>query len=102
MTASSQNTSTGQLAVKAVDGSADGYPGDYTHEWATTGQGAGAWLKLSWAGAYAISRIVLNDRPNTNDRITAATLQFSDGTSIATGSLPNDGSPSPSTSRCAP
>ena len=68
VTASSQNTSTGQLAVKAVDGSADGYPGDYTHEWATTGQGAGAWLKLSWASAYAISRIVLNDPPQQDEQ----------------------------------
>ena len=33
---------TGQLVSKAVDGVADGYPGDYTREWATVGQGAGA------------------------------------------------------------
>ena len=38
-TASSQNTSTGQLASKAIDGVIDGYPGDYTNEWATVGQG---------------------------------------------------------------
>ena len=88
-----QNTLTGQLAVKAVDGSADGYPGDYTHEWATTGQGAGAWLKLSWASAYAIAASCSTTAPTpTRTCLTAATLQFSDGTSIATGSLPNNGS----------
>ena len=38
VTASSQNTSTGQLATKAVDGSTLGYPTDYTHEWATVGR----------------------------------------------------------------
>ncbi len=92
VTASTQNTSTGQLAVKAVDGSAAGYPGDYTREWATTGQGAGAWLNLTWPTAYSVSRIVLHDRPNTNDQITGATLRFSDGGTLTTGALPNDGS----------
>ena len=102
VTASSQNTSTGQLAVKAVDGSADGYPGDYTHEWATTGQGAGAWLKLSWASAYAISRIVLNDRPTPTTvspppRCSSATARAS-----PPAPCPTTAAPSPSTSRCAP
>ncbi|MGZ6295092.1 MAG: PIG-L family deacetylase, partial [Candidatus Limnocylindrales bacterium] len=31
--ASSQNASTGQTALKAVDGSSEGYPADYSHEW---------------------------------------------------------------------
>jgi uncharacterized repeat protein (TIGR02543 family) len=35
VTASTQNTSTKQTAVKAVDGVIDGYPGDYTKEWAS-------------------------------------------------------------------
>ena len=39
-----------------------------------------------------VDKIVLYDRPNTNDQITAATLSFSDGSSLSTGSLPNDGS----------
>ena len=41
-TASSQNTSTSQTASKAIDGVIDGYPGDYTREWATNGGGAAA------------------------------------------------------------
>jgi hypothetical protein len=92
VTASSQNASTGQLAVKAVDGVIDGYPGDYTREWATVSQKVGAWLKLTWTSAYVIDHVVLYDRPNTNDRITSATLSFSDGTSVTVGALNNAGS----------
>ena len=42
VTASSQNTSTGQTAAKAIDGSKTGYPGDYTKEWATLGGKTGS------------------------------------------------------------
>jgi len=92
VTASSENTSTGQLAVKAVDGSTAGYPGDYTHEWATNGQGVGAWLNLAWASPQTLTSISLFDRPNLNDQIIGATITFSDGSSLPVGTLPNDGS----------
>jgi len=91
VTASSQNTSTNQQAVKAVDGVADGYPGDYTKEWATLGQKAGAWLELNWSTTYQIDRIVLHDRPNNDDQITGATLAFSDGSTVMVGPLTNSG-----------
>jgi LmbE family N-acetylglucosaminyl deacetylase len=91
VTASSQNTQTGQTAAKAVDGVIDGYPGDYTREWATVGQKAGAWLKLAWSAPYTVSSVILYDRPNLNDNITGATLTFSDGSSVAVGPLNNDG-----------
>jgi hypothetical protein len=91
VTASSQNTSTSQQAVKAVDGVVDGYPGDYTREWATLSEGAGAWLELNWSRAYQVDRVVLHDRPNGNDQITAATLTFSDGSTVAVGALNNTG-----------
>ncbi len=91
-TASSQNTSTNQTANKAIDGVIDGYPGDYTKEWATAGTGAGSWLKLTWTSPQTVSRIVLYDRPNLNDQITGGTLQFSDGSSVAVGTLNNNGS----------
>lgn len=45
-TASSQNTSTGQTADKAIDGVVDGYLADYTKECATMGAGAVNWLLL--------------------------------------------------------
>ncbi len=92
VTASSENASTGQLAVKAVDGSTSGYPGDFTREWATIGGKAGSWLKLSWSASQTLTRVVLYDRPNLNDQVTSATLTFSDGSVVAVGTLPNDGS----------
>jgi hypothetical protein len=69
----------------------DGYPGDYTREWATVGQLAGAWIQLDWSGAVQVSQVTLHDRPNAVDRVQAGTLLFSDGTSVAVGMLPNDG-----------
>ena len=92
VTASTQNTSTAQTAVKVIDNNTTGYPAaDYSHEWATLGQGAGAWVKLTWTGAQTIGKIVLYDRPNTTDQITAGTLTFSNGTTVAVGPLNNDG-----------
>ena len=93
VTASSENTATGQLAVKAVDGVADGYPGDYTKEWATLNEKSGAWLQLTWSSAYLVDRIVLYDRPNTGDQILSATLSFSDGSISWTEALDNQGGP---------
>ena len=91
VTASSESTWSQQTAAKAVDGVVGGYPGDYTREWATNGQGVGAWIQLTWAAAQTLDRIVLYDRPNANDQILAGTLLFSDGTTIAVGPLDNAG-----------
>jgi LmbE family N-acetylglucosaminyl deacetylase len=91
VTASSQNTADGQTAVKAVDGVADGYPGDHRAEWATTGGRDGSRLSLVWPSARTIDQVVLHDRPNTSDRITGATLAFSDGSTVAVPALPDDG-----------
>lgn len=90
-TASSENTANGQLAIKAIDGVIDGYPGDYTREWATVGQGAGAWIKLAWSSYYVIDRVILYDRPNSSDQILSATLTFDDGSTVAVGPLDNSG-----------
>ncbi|MDO9269543.1 MAG: PIG-L family deacetylase [Methylobacter sp.] len=91
VTASSQNTGTNQQAVKAVDGVADGYPGDHTREWATVGERAGAWIQLNWSSSYEVARVVLYDRPNLNDHIISATLTFSSGASMTVGALDNAG-----------
>ncbi len=91
VTASSQDTSTGQTADKAVDGSTDGYPGDYSHEWATVGGKAGAWLNLAWSSPQTLTSITLYDRPNNNDQITGGTITFSDGTTLTVPALPNSG-----------
>ena len=91
VTASSDTPQYGQSVAKVVDGVADGYPGDYTREWATNGQGAGAWLNLTWGGTYAVTRVTLYDRPNGDDQILAGVINFSDGTSIQVGPLNNNG-----------
>jgi LmbE family N-acetylglucosaminyl deacetylase len=91
-TASSQNTSSGQTAAKAIDGIISGYPNASAAEWATVGGGAGSWLKLAWSTPQTIDTIVLYDRPNLSDQITGGNIAFSDGTSIAVGTLPNAGS----------
>ena len=88
VTASSENPADGQLAVNAVDGVIDGYPGDYTREWATTGEGAGAWINLAWSSPKTLTSISLYDRPNLNDQITGGTLSFSDGSTLPVGRFP--------------
>lgn len=93
VTVSSENPTTSQLGIKAIDGSATGYPGDYTREWTTNGENVGAWIQLKWAAATPVKQIILYDRPNLNDQILGGTLLFSDGSSIPVGALPNDGSP---------
>lgn len=93
VTASSDNPSTGQIAGKAIDGVATGYPNDYTREWTTNGENVGAWIQLKWPAATAVRQVILYDRPNMNDQILGGTLLFSDGSSIQVGALPNEGLP---------
>jgi hypothetical protein len=93
VTASTESPSTGQLAIKAVDGFTDGYStGDYTHEWATLAQKTGAWLNLQWSSPQTLGSITLYDRPNANDQIIGGTISFSDGSTLTVPSLPNNGS----------
>lgn len=91
-TASSENTSRGQTAAKAIDGIVDGYPTDSSREWVAPGPLSGAWLQLTWAATQTINSVVLHDRINGEDNIRAGTLTFSDGSSLAVGTLPNNGS----------
>ncbi len=91
VTASTEETTAGHLAIKAVDGVVDGYPSDGTREWATTGEGSAAWILLEWPSPRLVDKVVLFDRPNLSDQILGATLSFSDGTSVPVGSLDNAG-----------
>jgi LmbE family N-acetylglucosaminyl deacetylase len=91
VTASTENAADGQTAAKAIDGVVDGYPGDHTAEWATSGEGAGGWLQLAWAGPVQLNGVVLFDRPNTQDQVTGATLTFSDGSTVTVPALDNAG-----------
>lgn len=75
--ASSESTGNGQTANKAIDGVIDGYPGNYSAEWATEGQGAGAWWKLSWPNQIVLNQVILYDRPNLNDQASPSHLSLS-------------------------
>ena len=59
-------------------------------EWASRGE-TRPWAQLNWNQAVTVNKVVLYDRANLNDTILAATLLFSDGSSVAVGSLPNNG-----------
>lgn len=93
VTASSERPNTGQQAVKAIDDIIAGYPVDRTREWATMAERVGAWIRLSWPVPQTVNRVVLYDRPNTDDWVTAGVLTFSDGSTVPVGSLDNRGGP---------
>ncbi len=79
--------------VKAVDGVVDGWPTPGSlNEWASDFEGAGAWISLDWGQDVELSTVILHDRINGSDQITSARLDFSDGSSVDVGELPNDGS----------
>jgi hypothetical protein len=46
---------------------------------------------LAWTTPIQVSRVVLYDRPNANDQITAATLTFADGSTVTVPALDNGG-----------
>jgi hypothetical protein len=66
----------------ATDGVVGGFPNDNSKEWASKGEAAGTWIKLSWEGPQKIGHVCLFDRPNTLDQVIAGTLEFSDGSTI--------------------
>lgn len=64
-----------------------------TGEWAAANSDAAPWVNLSWGTTpTSLSEVVLHDRANSTDRVLTGTLTFSDGSSVAVGALPNDGS----------
>jgi hypothetical protein len=74
----------------AVDGVVGGFPGETRHEWASRGEENSAVIRLTWNAPQRIDRVWLFDRPNMLDQITSGLLVFSDGTTLATGPLPDD------------
>ncbi len=92
VTASSANDASAQVAARAVDGYPLGDPSAHAHEWATEGGGVGSWIQLDYPAPTPIDGVVLYDRPNLRDQITAGVLEFSDGSVVPIGALPNNGS----------
>lgn len=72
-------------AANANTGCVDGIK-----EWAAQGT-VGEWIKLDWSVPQTVHKVVLYDLVNMSDQVTAGTLFFSDGTSVAVGKLQNDG-----------
>ena len=89
-TATASTSYPGYEPSGAIDGKVGGYPGVITEEWASNKESKGAWLKLAWDKPQTVDRILLFDRPNQYDYITAGELEFSDGTKISVGELPDD------------
>ncbi|HNQ90035.1 MAG TPA: hypothetical protein PKM73_15570 [Verrucomicrobiota bacterium] len=74
----------------ATDGVVGGYPGQIRQEWASHAEQETALLRLTWNVPQTIDRVWLFDRPNTLDQITSGMLVFGDGSTLATGPLPDD------------
>lgn len=95
-TATSSSSAFGQGPWHAVDGWANGYKDDGTgssdEEWSSNGEKVGAWLNLAWSSPVTFNQLVLFDRPNAADQVTAANITFSDGSYVRVGTLYNDGS----------
>ncbi len=60
-------------------------------EWASDGEKAGAWLKLEWKEPVVVDSISVYDRTSGGDGIVRATVDFSDGSSVVIGGVPDDG-----------
>jgi arylsulfatase A-like enzyme len=60
-------------------------------EWKSDGE-LTPWLELTWSESAIVDRIHLYDRVGSSNQITSGKIEFSDGSSIETGSLPSDGS----------
>ena len=81
-----------QRAANARDGYPLGAPSDAGHEWVTNGGTVGSWIQYSFPSPTPLEGVTLFDRPNVDDHVTGARLEFSDGSSVPVGALPNNGS----------
>lgn len=90
--ATASSFSPAQPPDRAIDGVINGYPGNYSAEWASDGERVGAWLNLTWPAYYMMDSLTFHDRPNDGDWITGGHVDFDDGTSITVPQLNDDGS----------
>ena len=81
-----------QRPEKASDGYPVGAPTDPAHEWVTNGGGTGSWIRYTFPSPTPLDAVTLFDRPNLDDHVTGAVLEFSDGSSVPVPALPNNGS----------
>lgn len=74
-----------------ADGLALGFPAHPEAEWAGARAGVGTRVRLLWDAPVKAGCVWLFDRPNPSDHVTGVRIEFSDGTSVDGGALPNDG-----------
>ena len=74
-----------------IDGVAEGFPQNPKAEWASDLGTTGTKVKLTWEKPVTIEDVWLFDRPNQNDQVLNAWINFSDGSSELADQLPNDG-----------
>jgi hypothetical protein len=87
VTVSSEDTSRGQTGAGVADGQPD------ASEWISAGEGAGAWITLTWDRPATVSEIDLYDRPDPFVNVLSGTLTFEDGSAIIVHALPATGAP---------
>lgn len=91
-TASASSTESGHSPSAVIDGEVNGYPAKPTAEWSANRQTTGAHFDLVWDKPQIVRKIVLFDRPNLVDQVTSAKINFSDGSTLDVGALPDDAS----------
>ena len=87
VTVSSEDTARGQTGEGVADGRPD------ASEWSSAGEGAGAWITLTWEHPATVTEIDLYDRPDPVDNVLSGTLTFDDASVIPVRALPAGGSP---------
>ena len=87
VTVSSEDTTRGQSG----EGVADGLPN--ANEWASAGEGAGAWITLTWNTPATVSEVDLYDRIDPVENVLSGTLTFDDGSVLVVHALPAAGGP---------
>lgn len=87
--ASSQSARHPASAVN--DGVASGHPEDPGAEWSSQFETTGAKVRLTWNKPITIENVWLFDRPNANDHIQAAWVNFSNGSHIIAEGFDNEG-----------
>lgn len=84
------STHEGYAVQGLTDGVVGGFPGEIKQEWCSRGERDTAAVRLTWAEERTVDRVWLFDRPNDLDQVRSGMLVFSDGSTIATGELPDN------------
>lgn len=88
ITASSESGNANYGAQNVADGI---YLIGNVGDWISDGE-ANPWLELSWNSNHVVDMINVYDRMDPSSQITDASIEFSDGSSLKTGTLPANGS----------